>query len=55
LEGDEEALLVVRAMKDDHFLVAEELSERLDDALGMPDADPAGSALDDKTEWRPTE
>jgi hypothetical protein len=53
LDGDEEALLVVRAMKDDHFLVADELSERLDDALGMPAADPSGSALDDDTAWRP--
>ncbi len=55
LDGDEEALLVVGAMKDDHFLVADELSERLDDALGMPGADPASSALDDDTDWRPEE
>jgi hypothetical protein len=55
LDGDEEALLVVGAMKDDHFVVADELSERLDDALGMPAADPASSALDEETDWRPDE
>jgi hypothetical protein len=55
LDGDDEALLVVAAMKDDHFLVAEELSARLDDALGMPAADPSGSALDEDTDWRPDE
>jgi len=55
LDGDEEALLVVQAMKDDHFVVAEELNERLDDALGIPAADPASSALDEGTDWRPEE
>jgi hypothetical protein len=55
LDGDDEALLVVGAMKDSHFLVADELSERLADALGMPAADPASSALDEDTDWRPEE
>jgi hypothetical protein len=53
LDGDEEALLVVGAMKDAHFLVANELTKRLDDALGMPAAVPASSALDEATDWRP--
>jgi len=40
-------------MKDDHFIVAEELIERLDDALRIPAADPARRALEEGTDWRP--
>ena len=39
-------------MTDTRFVSEEELATRLDDALGMPTADPAVSALEDPTEWR---
>ena len=52
LDGDDEALLVVSAMADDHFAAPDELDERLDDAFGMPSADPAVSMLDEPTAWR---
>jgi hypothetical protein len=38
-------------MNDDHFFAVDELSERLDHALGRPAADPAGSALDEDGDW----
>jgi hypothetical protein len=53
LDEDEEAVLVVTAMADEHFVAPEELGERLDDALGMPAADPAVTMLDEQTEWHP--
>jgi hypothetical protein len=52
LDGDDEAVLVVTAIADQHFVAPEELAERLDDALGMPAADSTTSILDDPTEWR---
>ena len=51
LEGDDEASLVVQAMADHSFVAAEELNERLDDALGMPGSDPNISAINATTEW----
>jgi hypothetical protein len=53
LDGDDESVLVVSVMADDHFAVPDELEERLDDAFGMPSADPAVSMLDEPTAWRP--
>jgi len=51
LGDDDEATLVVQAMTDTRFVSEQELSTRLDDALGMPTADPTVSALEDPTEW----
>jgi len=55
LEGDPDALTIVLAMTDDRFVSRDELSARLDDALGMPDAETSLSVLDDATECRPEE
>jgi hypothetical protein len=51
LGDDDEALLVMQAMADHRFVNEAELQARLDDALGMPSADPATSALDATTDW----
>jgi hypothetical protein len=51
LGDDEEALLVIQAMADHRFVTEAELEARLDDALGMPSADPATSAIDASTDW----
>jgi hypothetical protein len=51
LGDDEAAILIVQAMTDDRFVSAAELATRLDDALGVPSADPAVSALEDASEW----
>jgi hypothetical protein len=55
LADDDEAILILQAMTDTRFVSEEELATRLDDALGMPTADPAVSALEDPTEWRDEE
>jgi len=55
LDDDEEAILIVRTMTDDRFVSEAELTTRLDDALGVPTADPAVSALEDASEWHDDE
>ncbi len=50
---DPDVLGVATALADDHFVAAEELGHRLDDALGMPDADTRDSALTVDPDWRP--
>jgi hypothetical protein len=51
LGDDDEAILVVQAMTDDRFVSEAELTARVDDALGIPTADPAVGALEDSSEW----
>jgi hypothetical protein len=51
LDGDDDALLVVRAMADDTFVNEAELATRLDDALGMPRAEPGVSAVEGSSDW----
>jgi hypothetical protein len=55
LGDDEGAILIVQAMTDDRFVSDAELATRLDDALGVPAADPAVSALEDASEWHDDE
>jgi len=49
--GDAGLLDIVSSLADDHYVSREELDHRLEDALGMPDALPAQSALVDNPEW----
>lgn len=49
---DPESLAMLTALDDDEFADADALAERLDDALGVPDADLHHSALEARTTWR---
>jgi hypothetical protein len=49
--GDEELLAIVSSLQDDHYVDADELDHRLEDALGMPDALGDQSALAPDEGW----
>jgi hypothetical protein len=51
--GDQALLDIVVSIADDHYVDVEELDHRIEDALGMPDAIPAESAIDPDTAWQP--
>ena len=50
-DADPDLLVAVSAIADDRFVDPDELAFRLDEALGVPDADTDRSVLEADTEW----
>jgi hypothetical protein len=49
--GDPDLLLTVSTIADDRFASRDELAHRIDEALGVPDADVGVSMLEENTDW----
>ena len=52
--ADPDLLVAVSAIADEHFVDLDELAFRLDEALGVPDADTDRSVLEPDTDWPPS-
>jgi len=50
-DGDADLAAIVRGLHGEHYASREELDYLLEDALGMPDAFPGGSALAAEIDW----
>jgi len=50
--ADAELVGLATAIDDDEFVSEEELAHRLEDALGMPDADTRQTAISVDPDWR---
>jgi hypothetical protein len=50
-DADPDLLVAVSDIADDRFVHLDELAFRLDEALGVPDADTERSVLEGDTDW----
>jgi hypothetical protein len=52
-DPDPDLLLAVGTIADDRFVSRAELAQRVDEALGVPDAEVGVSMLEENTDWSP--